>query len=176
VLDQHEKCGRATRAIHDDLPSYFGYACQHGLCNVHHLRSLEFLLERYPQPWFRNSKTCCWKSKRRSRKRFPKPKRGYPQRRWKTFRHATLRRHVEVRVQTQSQSNRKGCPAETKARTPQTEFCQKPVGSFRNHKQAVLAFMYDFDVPFENNLAERDIRMLKVKQKISRLLSHTAWR
>ena len=39
------------KAVHDGLQSYQGYDCEHFLCNAHHLRELQYVLEHYDQWW-----------------------------------------------------------------------------------------------------------------------------
>jgi transposase len=153
------------RAIHDDLSSYFQYGCAHGLCNAHHLRSLEFLLERHPQVWVKKLKELLLEIQAAVSKAVSKAKTRLSAKTLANFssRYDAILRQGFKRcpspAEPEGQKRKRGRPKQT--------FAKNLLDRLRDHKEAVLAFMYDFNVPFENNLAERDIRMLKVKQKIS---------
>jgi transposase len=153
------------RAIHDDWMSYFKYSIQHGLCNAHHLRRLKFLEERYPQKWVTAmadllvviqevvekakaaSRTCL------TRKSLVAFEREYD-------------RLVKQGLRLNRPSKRPEGQPVKRGRLKQS-LAKNLLDEFKLHKEFVLAFMYDFKVPFDNNQAERDIRMMKVKQKIS---------
>jgi transposase len=153
------------RAIHDDLPSYFRYGCKHGLCNAHHLRSLEFLLERYPQAWVKKLKDLLLEIHAAVEKAVSRAKTRLPAKRLEDF--ATRYDVILKQGFKQNPSPPDQIGHKRKRGRPKQSFAKNLLDRLRDHKESVLAFMYDFSVPFDNNLAERDIRMLKVKQKIS---------
>ncbi|VAW86153.1 hypothetical protein MNBD_GAMMA18-1235, partial [hydrothermal vent metagenome] len=45
-------------AVHDHWASYYGYDCQHVLCNAHHLRELTFAQEQHQQRWAAELSKC----------------------------------------------------------------------------------------------------------------------
>ena len=152
-------------AVHDDLASYFQYEVEHALCNAHHLRTLFFLLERYPQKWVQELIDLLSTIKEKVDVVREKMQTALSVRQTNVFN----RRYDELvtkglRANPPPKEN-------SRKRGQRGRLKQSPARNFllrlREHKEAVLAFMYDFNVPFDNNQAERDLRMMKVKQKIS---------
>jgi transposase len=147
-------------AVHDGWSSYFNYGCDHALCNAHHLRELTFVHEQDGQPWAKQMIEFLLEVKEKKEK--SKGQR-FSVRRIQEFE----RRYREI-VAMGMAANPPPVEAGKKKRGRKKKSkAANLLDRLRQHEKAVLAFMYDFSVPFHNNLGERDIRMMKVQQKIS---------
>lgn len=152
----------AGRLIHDCLQGYFQLDCAHGICNAHILRELIFIHDVLQQSWAGNMKNLLLRMHRSviAQKNRDGPYAAVQLVAWIAKYHAVLRRgFAHNPVRHSSRPRRRGRPMRSKA--------LNLLLRLKTHERSVLAFLHDSRVPFTNNQAEQDIRMVKVQQKIS---------
>ena len=155
----------AGTSIHDGWKSYASYDCAHGLCNAHHLRELRFIVERYKQPWADQMSTLLLDIKTEVERAKAENLTVLDATQVETFEqryHQVLANGFMANPIPTVDENAPKKRGKQKQSTP-----KNLLDRLEKYQDAVLAFMYDFQVPFDNNQAERDIRMMKLKQKIS---------
>lgn len=141
--------------VHDHWKPYFAYGqCQHALCNEHLLRELKFLWEEDGQVWARQMSDLLLELHRRRQQHGEFNERQF-KRAWQRYRNVVRR----GRYRHPRRSPGQGRCAQSKA--------VNLLDRLEDFDWSILAFLWDGRVPFTNNQAEQDIRMIKVRQKIS---------
>ena len=144
-------------AVHDFWKSYLNYKCDHALCNVHHLRELTGIMELTGQTWPQEMIDLLLKIKDNVAE-----KENLEPQEINSFETEYDRIVAKGFLENPPPAKEKG----KRGRTKQSR-ARNMLNRLHEYRRETLAFMYDPQVPFDNNLAERDLRMLKVKQKIS---------
>jgi transposase len=157
------------RAMHDHWSPYLKFEnCRHAFCNVHHLRELRFIAEQYDQTWAQDMAQLLLDIKAEVEAAPPDQNSLSPSR------IAAHEQRYDDLLRQGFEANPPPDPPPTGNPATGVKRGRKKQAPPRNlldrlqqHKAETLAFMRDFRVPFDNNLAERDVRMVKVKQKVS---------
>ena len=153
-------------AVHDHWQCYWPMAgVEHALCNAHHLRELQALVEFDKEDWARRLQRLllrAWRVARMARERDI----AVPARLLARLARGYDRLLVEAMAFHESQPplspprpGRRGAPKRRKGHNLALRLHER--------KDATLRFLTDPQVPFTNNEAERDLRMMKLRQKIS---------
>jgi transposase len=152
------------RAIHDFLKSYLKYGCTHGLCNAHLLRELDFLHEQHHQAWAQAMNEHLLAIKQAVANARTAQLQALPD----TEKVSLIARYNCIVEEGYAENPRAQPPSAPKRRGRRKQSkALNLLDRFRDHSPSILAFLHDFAVPFDNNQAERDLRMMKVRQKIS---------
>ena len=148
-------------AIHDFWKSYYNYTlCKHALCNAHILRELNRISENFSQTWPKQMKKLLVDIKQSVETAggaLTPPETTAYEVRYDEILSAGEKENPAK--DTPKRRGKRGRIAKSKARNL--------LERMKNYKKDILKFMTDPAIPFDNNLAERDIRMSKLQQKIS---------
>jgi transposase len=149
-------------SIHDAWGSYFLYDCEHAFCLVHVLRELVFQAEEQGANWAAKLIDLLLLMKQATQ---DAREQGKP---WLDPLEVLdwERAFLCVLDEADRVTPRATAPPGTKGRIKQSA-ARNLLDRMRTHQQAVFCFLEDLRVDFDNNLAERDLRMLKVQQKVS---------
>ncbi len=153
------------KAIHDAWAPYYGFEdCIHFLCNAHHLRELTFAFEQSKEKWAGRMHGLLLEIHRvvfESKKNGKTELSPYLLNKFETVYQAII-------IAGKKLHTHRGSPEQTGNRGRKKQHKGKNLlDRLDRNRNQVLGFMHDFNIPFTNNLAEGDIRMQKVKQKIS---------
>jgi transposase len=151
------------RAIHDFLAAYMSLGMgQHGLCNGHHLRDLNFVEEVLKQSWGSAMIEFLVETKNKVE---PLHKEG---RQLSSRQLDELQdRYFQILEEGYEQNPAPKAKAKAHRGRPARGKALNLLDRFTEHSEAVMAFALNPGVPFDNNHAERDLRMMKIRQKIS---------
>lgn len=148
-------------AVHDGWKSYQVYDCVHALCNAHHLRELQGIHENTGQQWASDMMALLRTAKKDvdAAKAESRPLADQRIREIDDEFHYLLGRGAADNPEQLPQFG-------TKRRVKQSDGYNLMMRLFQFAADA-LRFTTDPNAPFDNNQAERDIRMEKLRQKIS---------
>ena len=150
-------------SVHDGWKPYQAYTqCRHALCNVHHLRELTYLDEQFQQPWAAEMKTVLLEMKSATEEARAQGVSHLA----RATRAAFVARYAALLAAGLAAN-----PPPIRAPGQRGRLKQAParnlLGRLWVGQAQVLAFLDDLSIPFDNNQAERDLRMLKTQQKVS---------